>query len=127
MWSQYLPIWYADIPRETFFVVIRTYRMPWQPLAFTVLALVWVIPFTFLMGRRPKMTPTILGPVCVLGLVGMWLERYVLVTPSLSGQTIPLGWIELFLTAGFIALFGICTGYGLRLVPPLASPPEAVE
>jgi hypothetical protein len=47
----------------------------------------------------------------------MWLERYLLVTPSLSPTTIPFGWIEVLVTAGFVGAFGLCALPGLRLVP----------
>lgn len=116
-WSQYLVIWYGDIPRETFFVVPRVHRLPWGVLGWSAFALVWVIPFTFLMGRKPKRTPAILGPVCVLGLIGMWLERYVLVAPSLSPKAIPFGLTEALITLGFFGIFGLCALPGLRLVP----------
>ncbi len=121
LWSQYLPIWYAAIPEETFFVVPRVHRWPWGILGWSALILVWLIPFTVLLGRRPKRTPAIFGCVCVLGLIGMWIERYVLVTPSLSPKVIPYGWIEPLITAGFAGLFGLCTIPGLQLVPLAAA------
>lgn len=116
LWSQYLPIWYADIPEETFFIVQRIHRLPWGVIAWAVLILVWVTPFIALIGRKGKRTPTILGPVCALGLVGMWLERYVLVTPSLSPTTIPFGWVEALITAGFLGAFGLSALPGIKLV-----------
>ncbi len=117
LFAQYLPIWYADIPRETFFVVPRVQRLPWGALGWSAFVLIWVIPFTFLMGRKPKRTPAILGPVCVLGLIGMLLERYVLVAPSLSPKAIPLGLTEVLITVGFFGIFGLCALPGLSLVP----------
>jgi len=39
-------------------------------------------------------------------LIGIWLERYVLVVPSLWHEgTLPLGWVELIITLGFFASF----------------------
>jgi hypothetical protein len=116
-WSQYLVIWYGDIPKETFFVVPRIHRLPWALLGWSAFVLIWVIPFSFLMGRKPKKTPAILGPVCILGLIGMWLERYVLVAPSLSPKAIPFGWTETLITIGFFGIFGLCALPGLRLLP----------
>jgi len=115
MWSQYLPIWYAGLPEETFFVVQRVHRMPWEVLAWSVLVLIWVIPFVGLMSRQAKRTPPVLGTVCLLGLIGMWLERYVLVTPSLSSTRIPFGWVEILVTTGFAGTFALCALPGLRL------------
>lgn len=117
LWSQYLPIWYAAIPEETFFIVQRIHRLPWGIMAWTALILIWVSPFIVLLGRKAKRTPAIFGTVCILGLVGMWLERYLLVTPSLSPTIIPFGWIEVLVTVGFIGAFGLCALPGLRLVP----------
>lgn len=120
LWSQYLPIWYAALPHETFFVVVRVHALPWGVLAWTALVLIWVVPFVGLIGRRGKRTPAILGAVCGLGLVGLWIERYVLVTPSLSPGAIPFGWIEGLVTAGFCGAFGLCALPGLRRVPAAA-------
>jgi len=117
LWSQYLPIWYASIPEETFFVVQRVHRLPWGIIAWVALLLVWITPVLLLIGRKGKRTPAILGAVCALGLIGMWLERYVLVTPSLSPTGIPFGWVEAVVTAGFLGAFGLCTLPGLRLIP----------
>lgn len=117
LWSQYLPIWYAALPEETFFVVPRVHRLPWGLLGWTALVLIWAIPFVVLLGRRAKRTPAILGCVCGLGLIGVWIERYVLVTPSLSPRVIPFGWVEPIITAGFAGVFGLCLLPGIRLVP----------
>ncbi len=117
MWSQYLPIWYADIPEETFFLVRRIHTLPWEIVAWAALVLIWVIPFLVLLGKKGKQTPLILGVVCTLGFVGMWIERYVLVTPSLSPTRIPFGWVEVLITTGFLGVFGLCALPGLRLVP----------
>jgi hypothetical protein len=117
LWSQYLPIWYAGLPHETFFVVVRVHALPWGVLAWTALVLIWVVPFIGLISRRGKRTPAILGTVCALGLIGMWIERYVLVTPSLSPGVIPFGWIEGLVTVGFCGGFGLCVLPGLRLLP----------
>ncbi len=117
MWSQFLPIWYAAIPEETFFVVLRVYHLPWGIPTWTALLLVWLLPFTVLLGKYGKRTPAIIGTVCTLGLIGMWIERYILVTPSLSPNVLPFGWVELLITAGFLGAFALCTLPGMRLVP----------
>ncbi len=121
LWSQYLPIWYAGLPEETFFVVQRVHTLPWATPAWTALVLVWLVPFTVLLGRGAKRTPAVLGVVCGLGLTGMWIERYVLVTPSLSPKVIPFGWVECLVTVGFGGAFGLCALPGLSLVPAAVS------
>ncbi len=126
LFAQYIVIWYGDIPSETFFVVPRVQYLPWGALGWSALVLIWAIPFCVLMGKKPKRTPAILGTVAVLGLIGMWIERYVLVVPSLSPRHIPFGWVEILLTIGFAGLFGLASLPGLRMVPApaLLRPPE---
>ncbi len=117
LFSQYIVIWYGDIPAETFFVVPRVQHLPWGALGWSAFILIWAIPFLVLMGQRPKRTPAILRTVGVLGLIGMWIERYVLVVPSLSPRHIPFGWVEVLITLGFFGAFGLTALPGLRLVP----------
>ena len=67
--------------------------MPWATLSWRSATdvLIWAIPFLVLLGVRPKKTPAILGTISFLGLVGIWIERYVLVVPSLSPHVVPFG------------------------------------
>ncbi len=134
LFAQYIVIWYADIPAETFFLVVRgaiiggaTGYTPWMPLTWSVFALVFVIPFCVLMSARAKRTPAILGAVALAGFAGMWLERYVLVVPSLSPHEVPFDWIELLVTLGFLGLFGLCAIPGMKLTVAAACAPEALE
>ncbi|MBM4334518.1 MAG: hypothetical protein FJ108_01210 [Deltaproteobacteria bacterium] len=132
-WSQYFVIWYANIPEETGFIVNRLgsefLQDTWyfagyftrlaEPYVHVTLAawfLIWVIPFWVLLGAQPKKTPAILGTVAVGSLLGFYLERYILVTPSLipakavlAGAAVtPFGAVELGIAAGFVGLFFIC-------------------
>ena len=105
-WSQYLTIWYGNLPEETEYIVVRVKEFPWAYLSWSVLILAWVIPFLVLLGRNSKQSPLILLLVSVIVVIGMWLERYVLVVPSLWHEgTLPLGWVELSVTLGFFAAF----------------------
>ena len=126
LFAQYIVIWYGDIPAETFFVVPRVQHLPWGALGWSALILIWAIPFCVLMGKRPKRTPAILGTVAVLGLIGMWIERYVLVVPSISPGYIPFGWVEPLITLGFVGAFGLTALPGLRMLsaPALARPAD---
>jgi hypothetical protein len=119
--AQYLVIWYGDLPTETFFLVIRFWHLPWQALAWFSPLLVWVIPFFFLMGVRPKKNRTMLRSVALLGLVGVWITNYVMVVPSLSPFRLPLGWVEVTIAVGFLGLYLLCAGPGLRLAARAAS------
>jgi hypothetical protein len=132
-WSQYLVIWYGNIPEETGFIAARlgtqflqdTWYLtgfwtriaePYVQITLTAWFLCWVIPFWVLLGQKPKKTPIILGAVAGGSLLGFWIERYILVTPSLvspeqvlaGAPVTPFGGIELGILAGFIGLFFLC-------------------
>jgi len=123
LFAQYLVIWYGDIPMETFFIVLRAHYMPWAFMSWMTVTLVWAIPFVVLLGIRPKKTPAILGTVALLGMVGIWSEIYVLVVPSLSPRTVPLGWVEILVTAGFLGAFWLCSYPGLKMASAAAMEP----
>jgi hypothetical protein len=126
VFAQYIVIWYGDLPVETFFIVQRVHHMPWSPLSRACLVLIWMIPFVVLMSVRTKKTPMILGTVSALGLVGMWLERYVLVVPSLSLDAIPFGPTQFLISIGFLGAFLICAVPGLNRVAQAATSGEPV-
>jgi len=120
VFSQYIVIWYGNIPVETFFIVHRVYHMPWEAISYAVVILMWVAPFLVLLGVRPKKSPAILGTIACGGLVGVWLERYLLVVPSLSPRAIPFGWVQLLVTLGFFGAFVLCSLPGLDLTAAAA-------
>jgi hypothetical protein len=126
MFAQYIVIWYGDLPVETFFIVQRVHHMPWSPLSVACLVLIWLIPFVVLMSVRTKKTPMILGTVSALGLIGMWLERYVLVVPSLSLDAIPFGPTQFLISIGFLGAFLFSAVPGLNRVAQAATSGEPV-
>ncbi len=138
-WSQYLPIWYGNLPEETFFLEARLgtqffqstwdidwsrLREPWVKLTLTAWVGCWVIPFWVLLGQRPKRTPAILGSVAVVSLLGFWLERNVLVWPSLAPKD-PSAWIgpiQIGVALGFLGAFVLVFLVYSRVFPSLAVP-----
>jgi hypothetical protein len=108
-WSQYLVIWYGNVPVETRFFVSRFFTQPWLTLSWLVMVIGWLIPFIYLLKRltgRPPQRHTPLVVVALFGLVAIFLERILVIVPSVSpGAGLPLGWREVLITAGFLALF----------------------
>ena len=126
LFAQYIVIWYGDLPVETFFIVQRVQVMPWRPLSIACLVLIWLIPFVVLMSVRAKKNPLVLGVVATLLLIGIWLERYVLIVPSLSPNAIPFGVTQLLISLGFLGAFLLCSIPGLNLVAQAATSGEPV-
>ena len=121
-WSQYIVIWYGLLPWEQDFFV-RRLGEPFGPIAGAVVVLVFVLPFFGLLTRPPKMIPQVLALFASLILVGHWLERFLLVAPSLwEGDKLPLGLPEIGIGLGFGGLFLAAYVWYLGRVPLLPSP-----
>lgn len=119
LWSQYLVIWYGDLPEETEFIAHRM-QGSWAPLTWIALALAFFIPFALLLSRAIKTHVRGLTTIALFVLVGMWLERFILVAPSLWHESgIPFGLTEVLITAGVFSLFAWCYGTFLRAFPVL--------
>src|SRR5262245_20363131 len=108
-WSQYRVIWYGNVPVETRFFVSRFFTQPWLTVSWLVMVIGWLIPFLYLLKRltgRPPQRHTPLVVVALFGLVAIFMERILVIVPSVSsGSGLPLGWREVLITAGFLALF----------------------
>ena len=105
-WSQYLPIWYANMHEETWWVFLR-FEAPWRVLSFTAFTLIFLLPFFGLMNKTTKSSPFWLALFCVVILSGVWIERHVLVMPSLHPESVWLGLPEVGVGLGFLGLFAI--------------------
>ena len=153
--SQYLVIWYGNLPEETAFFLDRLgpqflndkgdtplewalawsdWNFSWERfdqnyawLSMVVWACNWIIPFWVLLGQRPKKTPWILGPVAVIVLLGFWLERNLLIWPSVIKEenTLYLGLIPILIALGFFGAFGLVFLFYTRVFPSLAAEEQA--
>jgi hypothetical protein len=105
LWSQYIVIWYGDMPEETHFVYLRFYQMPWTAITIVAIALAFVLPFVILMPRRAKFMGTLqfIGSLCAI--VGLFVEKYMFVVPSFSSEKLVVGWIFPLVTIAFAVLF----------------------
>lgn len=105
--SQFVVIWYGNIPREISFFTPRT-TAPFDKLYWLQMLLIFGLPFPFLLGRKPKMSSRWLALVGVILLLGFTVERYNMVAPSLwHREGLPLGLPELMISLGFLGLFAL--------------------
>ena len=122
--SQYLVIWYGNVPVETRFFLRRFFEDPWRTMAFVIFIAGWLIPFGYLLKRLTGRPPAAHKPLVVIlfmGWTGMFLERCLLVFPAVTKvDRFPIGIPELLITGGFFALFVLSRyrflqRYGARL------------
>jgi hypothetical protein len=111
MWSQYLVIWYGNLPEETYFIFYRLVG-PWRPIGIGVFLLVFLIPFLGLLGEKPKkFSPTMVG-FAIVSLAGIWLERYYEIVPSVNNGAGPaIGLPEAGMALFFGGLFFLSWGW----------------
>jgi hypothetical protein len=70
--------------------------------------MILVLPFLVLLRRKWNMNPAVMIPVSLVVLGGMWLERFILVAPSLwKEKVLPLGLLEILITAGFFGVLSL--------------------
>jgi len=127
-WSQYLVIWYGNVPVETRFFVRRFFVQPWQTLAWVVLIVGWLIPFVYLLKRltgRPPQRHAPLFVIALFGLIAIFLERVLVVFPSVSNRNpLPLGARDLAITIGFLALFALSRRWFMGRYKPVLNLPH---
>jgi Ni/Fe-hydrogenase subunit HybB-like protein len=120
--SQYLIIWYGNVPPETRFFVRRFFSQPWGYLAWGIFIIGWLIPFGYLLKRltgRPPERHQVLKVILWMGFVAIFFERILLIFPSISKENvIPHGLIEILVTAGFFSLFVLSRGWFLAKFRP---------
>ncbi len=137
--GQYIVIWYGNLPEETQFFQSRlgslflqdSWNFKWEYLnePYVKVALVawlgcWIIPFFVLLGQAAKKTPIVLGSVAVISLCGFWLERNMLVWPSLvPGDGMSwAGPVQFGIALGFLGAFVLTFLVFSRIFPTLPLP-----
>jgi len=79
--SQYMLIWYANIPEETRWLAVRQ-TGGWGWVGLVLLFGHFVVPFVALLSRAPKRRPRLLAAAAVWMLAMHWVDVYWLVAPA---------------------------------------------
>ena len=117
--SQFMLIWYANIPEET------TYFKPRASGAYSgVFWLMFIInflaPLLLLMRRGSKRKYSTITFMAVLIIFGHWLDFYQMVFPGISPNRVPLMVYDLGVALGFVGLIMFVAGRALSKAPLLA-------
>lgn len=116
--SQYMLIWYANLPEETEYFIHRL-RHGWEWLFLLTLVLNWALPFLLLLTRGNKRDPRRLAGIAVLLLLGRLLDLYVMIYPPLVGEAPVFGWWEGGILAGALGSFLLVFERRFRQAQPL--------
>ncbi len=102
--SQYLLIWYANIPEETVWFAHR-WQGGWKWMSLVLVFGHFVLPFLALMTRAAKRNMIVLGTTAVWLLVMRWVDFYWLTFPNLHEHGPQISWIDFTTLAGVGGIF----------------------
>jgi len=106
MWfSQFMLIWYANIPEEVTYFMQRIEQSNYSFLFWFSMVINFVVPLIMLMSRDAKRNKTILVIVSTVILIGHWINSYLLFAPGTLFEHGHLGLLEFGVFLGFIGLF----------------------
>jgi hypothetical protein len=104
-WSHYLPFWYANMPEETHWLILRARLEPWHTLGWGILWACFLCPFFLGLSRDVKQVPHLLALTGLIVACGQWLLHYIIIMPYYFQHEIPFNFIDIGVTLGFVGAF----------------------
>ena len=117
--SQYMLIWYANIPEETVYFKHRV-QGAYKPIFFLNLIVNFLAPLLILMKRSAKRNFTLMALMAVVILFGHWIDFYQMVMGSLMKEHVSLGWLDFGVLTFFVGVMILMTARALASKPLIA-------
>ncbi|MCP4456650.1 MAG: quinol:cytochrome C oxidoreductase [Cytophagales bacterium] len=102
--SQFMLIYYAHIPEETVYYMDR-WTGKYSIFFFLNLIINFILPFFMLMTHGSKRQNRILKSICVVIILGHWLDFYLMITPGVMKYEGGFGFMEVGLLLVFLSSF----------------------
>ena len=118
--SQFLLIYYANIPEETVYFWERLNSDHYSKFFFINLFLNFFFPFLLFMTRDAKRKFIMLKLVSVIVLIGHWSDFYLMITPGTLKEHGGLGFLEIGMAMVYLAAFLFVVLNGLSKMPLIA-------
>ncbi|MDH5400759.1 MAG: quinol:cytochrome C oxidoreductase, partial [Cyclobacteriaceae bacterium] len=118
--SQFLLIYYVNIPEETVYFIQRLTTSPYSWIFFVNLIFNFLLPFLLFMTRDSKRQISLLMLVCPIVLVGHWFDFYLMINPGVMKEQGGVGFMEIGMTLLFGAAFIYVMLSNLSKVPLVA-------
>jgi hypothetical protein len=118
--SQYMLIWYTNIPEETTWFTLRL-QGAWAPVVVANLLVNWIIPFFVLLPRASKRSASVMMKIAVLVLIGRWIDLYQMVFPATIGDTPVFGGWEVAAIVCGLGLFALLASRAFSSARPVPS------
>jgi hypothetical protein len=121
--SQYMLIWYANIPEETEFYLMRM-SPGWLGISLFLLVFKFIVPFLALLPRWAKRSESNLILVSILILITQYVDIYWQIYPNFFDNHVTFGFMEVGLFLGFGGLFllGVISFLSKNSLVPLKDP-----
>lgn len=117
--SQFMLIWYANIPEETTYFSPRAQGI-YKGVFWMMFIINFIAPLLILMKRGSKRNYSTITFMALLILFGHWLDFFQMVFPGPSPNKVPLMLYDFGVALGFIGLIMYVTGRALSKAPLLA-------
>jgi Ni/Fe-hydrogenase subunit HybB-like protein len=122
--SQYMLIWYANIPEETIYfkprVTSKNHSGAYSGIFWFMFIINFLAPFLILMKRGSKRNYTTMTFVAIVILFGHWLDYYQQVFASVFPEHVELNLFDFGVAAGFVGVIMYSVGNSLSKYPLLA-------
>lgn len=115
--AQYMLIWYANIPEEVTYFMLRVDH--YKGLFLGNFLINFITPFLLLMSRDAKRRLNVLMTISVVLFIGHWIDIFLMVTPGVVKEHWHIGWMEIGTTIGFLGLFMYVIQHSLAKAPLL--------
>ena len=115
--SQFMLIWYANIPEEVTYYTARLEVHNYKFLFWFSMLINFILPIILLMSRDAKRHKGRLIFVSIFILIGHWLNSYLLVTPGTLNTHGHIGFTEIGIGLGFAGLLIYLTLNALGKAP----------
>jgi hypothetical protein len=117
--SQFMLIWYANIPEETTYFKPRSQGV-YSGVFWLMFMINFLAPILILMSRGAKRNYTTVTFMALLIIFGHWLDFFQMVFPGPSPDHVPLMLYDFGIGLGFVGLIMFVTGRALSKAPMLA-------
>jgi hypothetical protein len=108
--SQYMLIWYANIPEETVYFKSRIKDGAYSGIFWLTLIINFLAPLLLLMRRNSKRSYTMMAFMAVVIIFGHWLDFYQMIFASVLKEHVELGLYDFGVAAGFVGTIMLVTG-----------------
>jgi len=103
--SQFMLIWYANIPEETVYFAER-WHSGFKVIFYVNFFINWFLPFILLLSQAINKNIRVMKAICILLMAGQYIDLYEQIFPGILHAPV-FGIIEVGFFAGFAGLFAL--------------------